>query len=529
MNHSGVVRLAGKLSFGVASVLLLTAGRGPWKQVDGYMSCYQDYLAGKYCSYGETGLDVFEAEIEKEKGTDTKQDPAEYLAVLKAARAKAKEERMARSVDSASSQLTYFVDKLNPNDCVTLPGGCARLKESLKEADVAGMRQWADANLNHPQNGRTAKRVLQNLEEAKPSLKQAADRFYTSADEHFSRVKTFRATSLLLTDNGCREVLVIVEGGLSLSPGHEKLSKLEKTARALLADIEKQRDATVYSSPFHRENAEKVRVSTEYQEPKEEDAAAFKSAVKAGEPLFGNAYFKAPIGELTMSLGVTANVSVLLKEDDKEVAGGAWVVEPSDAEFKQGFTTFEIFPLDPKEPSSLYLANNLVKGLASLDPGKHTLTVKVNVHTEDASSGSTGATGTFEYDNSTGNEKVEAASRILADLVLDASRMPSPEMKDAGLEKQVVATVSKNDFGDKALRAVITDGEFTYTRNDLTGILISRSFRASVAVKRKDGRCEVRNYPVEQQALAGGKKFAPATAGFHTGEYAIRCENINKK
>gem|GEM_PF-3248911 len=482
--------------------------------------CYEKVHKGEPCQYNEQSLKDFERELEKAKQSDPGLDEAAYRATLKAASQWYADEALGSNSSRDSRFLSDAVDRLNPNVCLQQPGGCERLKASVAKTGYPERVDWAKANLSNPRFEPYAKSV-------QPSLKGYADRAFNAADEQLGRVKGFQKTSLLLTHAGTLEVLAVVETGLKLQPAHDKLKKLEAAARALLAGVEKQRDATVFASPFHRKNENAVLFSTGYKEPKAEDPAMFATVFKASEPLFAYGYFGWTVGDLTRQLGQSAALSVHLKVDGKEIAAGAIQLDPDDDDYKNAAYTFEVLPLDPAEPPDLYLTEPLVRALAELEPGKHLVEVEVDVANLDQSSSSVAAKGTFTYDNTEGGEKVKAAAAVLAGLVLDAVRMPSPGMKDAAVEKGMMAVAGNNTVGDKPLRAVISDDAYGFVRNEWTGVLLKRTWVGHVSTRGKDGKCMVRRYSFEQPAL-GGNKFG-AVSGMGMSEFEIRCANVNKK
>ncbi len=253
--------------------------------------------------------------------------------------------------------------------------------------------------------------------------------------------------------------------------------------------------------------------------------ADFKSTFQAGEPLSAVAYFKYPTGMLSGDIGATATVTVALEVEGKVVGKAAWSVAPSDPAHKQARTSFVAMPTSAKDTTDIYLTGDLSAGLASLPAGKHQVKVWVSVLNADGSKGQEAASTTFTYDATTGQDKAKTIADGLAARVLDESRMPKAAMKDAKLEKAMLANAANNEFGDVPQRLVITDQAFTITRNWL-GVILRRSIHTAVATKGKDGTCMVRQIEFAQQ-YEGKGYGAPVSSG-PSDEFPIRCENIKK-
>lgn len=113
---------------------------------------------------------------------------------------------------------------------------------------------------------------------------------------------------------------------------------------------------------------------------------------------------------------------------------------------------------------------------------------------------------------------------------IDAERMPKAVLRDAKLEKWF-EDVFKSQTAMRGqnytfLRVNITSTDYLITRNELTGIILSRSRGARIAFKKPDGKCYHGLYGIVQEYVGGSFQGATLTLDF--GQYEMRCENVNK-
>ena len=87
---------------------------------------------------------------------------------------------------------------------------------------------------------------------------------------------------------------------------------------------------------------------------------------------------------------------------------------------------------------------------------------------------------------------------------------------------------SSNTYKDRikgdVVKLSITDADWYIRRNEVTGIILHRYIRASIATKEKDGTCTV--WPTVFQQDYIGNKFAKTKFDGVGDPYKIPCENI---
>jgi hypothetical protein len=79
----------------------------------------------------------------------------------------------------------------------------------------------------------------------------------------------------------------------------------------------------------------------------------------------------------------------------------------------------------------------------------------------------------------------------------------------------------------EVIRVVIVDPDWMIRRNEITGVILHRYIRATIAVKNSDGTCTVWQLVTFQQDYVGNKYQKTRFDG--VGDpYKIPCENVNK-
>lgn len=423
------------------------------------------------------------------------------------------------------SSLKHFMGSASINECITSPTGCASVLRDLNELNPVATRALLNKPTSNPSLQERLDRVKKDLNDLAPEIAKFGDKVAGVSAELFGNAKKFRQDSLMASAGLADRSLETLTIALMIEPAHPGCLKQKQASEAMKAELEKEFEKA-YTSPWHKQNAAKVLLSSELAEARKESPAMFKAAFKAGEPIYGIAYFKSAAGELSGDIGKTVAVFVALKEGGKILDSAGFFLEPDAEGYKASWATFEAMPKDAAKVKELNVAADLSKALAGLDKGKHTIDVVVSVMNADNSKGQEVAKGSFVYDASGGQEAAQAIATKLADRQLDEARMPEAAMKDAKLEKLMLAAAAKNDFGDVPLRVVIIDDAFEYKKAALTGVILSRSIHTAVATKGKDGKCMVRYIQMKQEAV--GKKFDAPSAAMPSDESAIRCENVNK-
>lgn len=164
--------------------------------------------------------------------------------------------------------------------------------------------------------------------------------------------------------------------------------------------------------------------------------------------------------------------------------------------------------------------------LAKLTPGKHEIVVKFNFNYKDVAEGKFTIDGTdFSVYKSLSKELNTGADVNKTKKAV----FPKPLMTDKKLETDMIsvfknsATYKDRIKGD-VLKLSITDADWYLRRNEVTGIILHRYIRASIATKEKDGTCTV--WPTVFQQDYIGNKFDKTKFDGVGDPYKIPCENI---
>jgi hypothetical protein len=167
--------------------------------------------------------------------------------------------------------------------------------------------------------------------------------------------------------------------------------------------------------------------------------------------------------------------------------------------------------------------------LSGLEPGEHTIIVKLNCNYKSVAVGKFVIKGgDYAVYSKISKELNESASGASTKNAV----MPKGARSDKALEAEMVnafksSQTYKERIKGEVLRVVIIDPDWMIRRNELTGIILHRYIRAAIAVKNSDGTCTVWQLVTFQQDYAGNKFQATRFDG--VGDpYKIPCENVGK-
>jgi len=167
--------------------------------------------------------------------------------------------------------------------------------------------------------------------------------------------------------------------------------------------------------------------------------------------------------------------------------------------------------------------------LSELESGEHTIIVKLSCNYQFVSAGKFVIKGN-DY------MAYKKLSKDLNDSASGASTksaaMPKAARSDKGLEAEMISAFKNSQtYRDRikgeVLRVVIIDPDWMIRRNELTGIILHRYIRATIAVKNSDGTCTVWQLVTFQQDYAGNT-FQKTRFDGVGDPYKIPCENIWK-
>ena len=179
--------------------------------------------------------------------------------------------------------------------------------------------------------------------------------------------------------------------------------------------------------------------------------------------------------------------------------------------------------------SDFYGPVKYAKGLAKLSAGDHTIIVRININYSPVAEGKFTISGN---DFSIYDDLAEQLNNAADNIKTKDAVMPKDEMSDKKLEAEMIAVIkSSNTYKDRIkgeiIRLVIIDPDWTIRRNELTGVILHRYIRATIAVKNADGTCTVWKLVTFQQDYVGGK-FGKTKFDGVGDQYKIPCENVGR-
>ena len=167
------------------------------------------------------------------------------------------------------------------------------------------------------------------------------------------------------------------------------------------------------------------------------------------------------------------------------------------------------------------------KRMSQLEPGEHTIVVKVRCNYSFVSEGRFTLSGD-DY------AVLSAMSKDLNDtasgLKTKDTVMPKPAMSEKILEQQMIAAflasrTYKDRINGDVLRVVIIDPDWMIRRHEVTGVILHRYIRAAIAVKNSDGTCTLWPLVTFQQDYVGDAYQKTKFDG--VGDpLTIPCENV---
>jgi len=314
--------------------------------------------------------------------------------------------------------------------------------------------------------------------------------------------------------NKAKAAVLVCEAILMIFPDHQDVKVLYKDAKAGYDNIAAEFDAAVYSSDFHKQNVNKVVFANKPITVKQESSAGIKSEFKAGETIYALIYFDGSISEVT-TRSYVINVNVYVDGNKKE--GHIYKAETD----RRGNSYYPIEIAPSPDNNKTNGGRKFTKALSELSPRNHKIEVKIfsNYVSNPL------ADGEFTLDCSSGLDKYKENLVEMQNAKLKSVRMAKAKMKNKSLEKSMLKALKDNGWNETPLRAVITDGEWTYKKNVL-GVIISRVINAQVAVKRVNGTCAVFSLSFVQAKNI--KKWAKTKLNGVGGSRDINCKNVNK-
>jgi len=167
--------------------------------------------------------------------------------------------------------------------------------------------------------------------------------------------------------------------------------------------------------------------------------------------------------------------------------------------------------------------------MSQLEPGEHTIIVKVNCNYNFVSEGKFVIKGD---DYSGYNKMANALNESASNLKTKDALMPKAALTDKNLESEMISAFKasqtyKDRVKGEVLRIVIIDPDWMIRRNELTGVILHRYIRAAIAVKNSDGTCTVWQNVTFQQDYVGNS-FQKTKFDGIGDPFKIPCENVKK-
>jgi hypothetical protein len=308
--------------------------------------------------------------------------------------------------------------------------------------------------------------------------------------------------------------LITTNALLLVFPNNTSLQDLQKEAQTAVDKISSELGAAIYTSNFHKENAGKIVFSKSPVEIKKENPGAMLNKFVAGDFIYGMMYLKGTFKELTQG---GYKVSMKIFVDGNEKVSRDFEIPREKWEWTYLSTEIVADPKISQTKGTIQYA----KALSELSPRKHKIKVQFVGEYGDRNILSEGE---FELDCSEGLDKLVKIAKDLENKELSQVFMSKPEMKNAQLEKEMLAALS--DWKEKPLRVVILDNDWTAHRNAISGAIENRTIQTEVAFKTPEGDCKIFWLSFKQDY--DGKKYGKTKQWGVGDNKIIPCENVNK-
>lgn len=310
----------------------------------------------------------------------------------------------------------------------------------------------------------------------------------------------------------------VCDAGLKLAADHAKLHEIRDGFSKVVTEIDVAIDKT-YSGPFHKAHLNQIVFSSRPLVPGTEDAAAVKTSFTAADRIYGTVYLDQKLADSSGRLTLT------FVEEGSDAAVFEWDLNKGPDGTGRMVFPLEIAP-DPKSAVFAAMGADLATELASLAPRKRTMEVKLSFQQRGMSSGGTVAKGQIALDTTVGLETLAQTGEVLTQRVISETRMPKAGLKDAAVEKQMLAALTAAGWKETPLRAVITGTTWQLYYHAISGAVTSRDISAAVAVRTPKGECRYFNVTMFQNAM--GRGFAPAQLGMTFLAHDMDCGNVAK-
>lgn len=221
-----------------------------------------------------------------------------------------------------------------------------------------------------------------------------------------------------------------------------------------------------------------------------------------------------------LTVYVALNVDGEIDQDPRHFS-----LPPDSPEIESNGVSLELIA-DPATVQRPTLSASIARTFAEMKPGVHDVTIVVGAEMMGMSKWDGVGATKIKFDATGGTDKVKAQQEALVKKATEISRMPKPVHKDAALEKSMLGAIAAAGWKEKPLRAVVVEPDWHVYRNEVTGILLSRTIQGYVAVKRDDGTCSAFFINFVQQHQGGAWAKTAIESVYDNDD--MLCENVNK-
>lgn len=309
-----------------------------------------------------------------------------------------------------------------------------------------------------------------------------------------------------------------------ISPNNKFTGPKQEEVKKLIATVEKSMGAA-FTSDYHREHVNQMVFSSKPFKPGEEAKGDIRNSFKAGETVYATIYLGRKVRAASDSYAqqpIEARVDGSLNG-----LGHVWITTPMQE------NTYLQFPIIPgedwlKENYKPYLENNekfyqgFIANLAKALPVKHEIKISFDFRAFKAEQ----FEESFTYDLSNGVEHLEALSAKLTNQGLASVKIPTANMSNAALEKEMLEICKKKFSNDTWFKAVIVSKDWKIQKNDLTGAILGRELLAAITYKNFGGECGFEYVTFEQEYTGAGKYSNTLRYRASGGGSRMSCDNI---
>ncbi|GAB4395881.1 MAG: hypothetical protein OHK0053_07320 [Microscillaceae bacterium] len=267
-----------------------------------------------------------------------------------------------------------------------------------------------------------------------------------------------------------------------------------------------------------------------------EEKAAIGNTFKAGDQVFGMAY----LSDTKINLGFERGFKIWIHDaEDGRGYTAAYEFGPGPYQTKADGTnngTLPYYDLDIfanyqdawdkglaalfLEYLNLHLKNAPMSQYGTNAKKIHQLRVEIGNY-----EGLTIAEGTFYYDLTEGQEKMQAMYETHKQAALKEFKLPASKRNDPALA-QKLKQIMVNE-GVKVQKVVFSTPDWGMIRHEISGAVLRRSIWAYIVYKNDKGECHYDDVQFTEEFVGGAFNGIIKKAGYGTAHGQILCENLN--